>query len=634
MNLNDKLKESQNIEKNFKIIKNEENNSNKIVLEDLNKRIKCNIFPPSQNNLNINNINKEGKDKLNEAIKNKNILKDKDKEIEQLQIIYQNELDELNKLKKELSNLKQVANNNNNSNKMSPKDIKRKLLSLENKYSELLKDKSEKEKELSNLLIKMKKSSDILNQTSIKLEEINSENFSLKNLNNKLKEKKKEKNEKKNELKLRMNKYIEIEITNSTENNFDSKNYDNNVLDEELLYQKINDLKMKINEIEHFKNIYEDKKIDSKITKKLLNEYISKNKINKKIIEDNEEKLNNVVDIINNNINEIIEWIIYSFGELNECNEGKLNMNINGEIIKNIEEQKEKENDKYKPSLLYKCLIEKDEKIKNKYGLLKKRNESLESEYKEIYSKYIELQKINDEYEESIENSLKEKNKLIDELNTLNNFVNNLNEEDYTNEKKILENENPSIDEKKEKEYISQLKQEIEDLNKKYYSMVNEKDELEKKLNDIKEKELIKDKEKINQKNKDIIIIKNELNQKHNKNKKDFKNCDKKLNMYADQNAILKNNKILLNKKIQSLLNEINLKKKKKKKQEEIKNYENEKNNYFFNSNPNMDVNRDNYYSNRKIIEDLELKRENLLYDNKLLIKENQDLKDKLNNFF
>ena len=267
---------------------------------------------------------------------------------------------------------------------------------------------------------------------------------------------------------------------------------------------------------------------------------------------------------------------------------------------------------------------------------MKKRNDDLEQEYKEIYSKYIELQKLNDEYEEYIENNLKEKNKLVDELNTLKSFVNNLVDGNYPNEQENLENQNEQIsqNEEKEKENINILKQEIENLNEKYHSMINEKNELEKKLNDIKEKELNHQEEKINQRNKDIIIIKNELDRKQNKNNKDFKNCDKKLNMYADQNAILKNNKIMLNKKLQSLLNEINLKNIQIKKQEEIKNHENEKINNFFNNKISEDINGENYNPNKKLIKDLELKRENLLYDNKLLIKENQDLRTKLKVFF
>ena len=636
MNLNDDFKENQNKEKNNKAINKEENNSNKIVLEDLNSKIKYNNFPPFQNNSNIiKNINKaEQIDELSESVKQQNLLKYKDKEIEELQIINRNEEIELNNLKKELSNLKKITNMNdyNNSKKTNSKETENKILDLENKYNELSKVKIEKEKELSDLLIKMKKSSDNLNKVSIKLEEINSENFSLKNLNNKLKEKKREKSDKKNELKLKMNKYIEIEITNSTEN--DNNNYDNNILDEELLYQKINDLKMKINEIEQIKNIYEDKKLDYKINKNLLNDYISKDKINKKILEEREEKLNNLVSKINNSINELTEWIIYSFGEIIECNEEQININKKEEKI--VNEEILKDNDKYKPSLLYNCLMEKDEKIKNKYKLLKKRNDDLEQEYKEIYSKYIELQKLNDEYEEYIENNLKEKNKLVDELNTLKSFVNNLVDGNYPNEQENLENQNEQIsqNEEKEKENINILKQEIENLNEKYHSMINEKNELEKKLNDIKEKELIHQEEKINQRNKDIIIIKNELDRKQNKNNKDFQNCDKKLNMYADQNAILKNNKIMLNKKLQSLLNEINLKNIQIKKQEEIKNHENEKINNFFNNKISEDINGENYNPNKKLIKDLELKRENLLYDNKLLIKENQDLRTKLKVFF
>ena len=547
MNLNEDLKG------------NKENNlsNNRIVLEDLNSKIKYNNFPLFNNNIKINPLNKENENNNKKENENSKI---KNKEIEKLKILYNNGEIELKKLEKKLFETKENLKEN-----INIENEDKEVLILKKEYDEISNYKNNKDKELSELLNVMKKYSEELNEKSILLEEINTKNISLKSLNNKLKEKKKEKNNKKDELKIKMNKYIEIEI-NKTEENNDKINYDNNILDEELLYQKINDLKMKIKEIEQFKNIYEDQKLNLKITKKYLDDYFEKNKINKKIIEDNEEILNNLIYNINNTLNEIIEWIIYNFGEINDiiCQDNKIEKEEENEenIEKENKEQKKekeifKDNDKIKYFLLYKTLMEKNLNIKNKYNCLIKRKKKLESEYKEIYSKYNELNNINDNNKSCIENSLKQKNKLIDELNTLQKFVNDLNFYG-NNDKKISSNEDIIDNDKNKNEgegkKLYNLKLEIEELNEKYNNIFNENNILENQLNNIRENLLPKEEENNNKKNKNIIAIKNEINKKETKNNFEFKNCENKLIMFDKQNKMLKNNRKILFKNLCSFL--------------------------------------------------------------------------------
>ena len=205
---------------------------------------------------------------------------------------------------------------NEDENNIEDNEAKNKLYLLENKYNEIFEGKLEKEKELNELLYKIKEYSKELNEKSIKLEEINSENISIKNKNNILKEKKKEKNNKKDKLKMKMNEYIEIEINNNLEENTYKIDYDNNVLDEELMYQKINDLKMKINDlnnqIDSLKNYNNKLYIDCGQYQLMIQNLMCQNFI--------QNNLNNIININNNSQNDnLVKYIMFQFEIGKKC---------------------------------------------------------------------------------------------------------------------------------------------------------------------------------------------------------------------------------------------------------------------------------------------------------------------------
>ena len=101
MNLNEDLKG------------NKENNlsNNRIVLEDLNSKIKYNNFPLLNNNIKINPLNKENENNNKKENENSQI---KNKEIEKLKILYNNGEIELKKLEKKLFETKENLKENIN----------------------------------------------------------------------------------------------------------------------------------------------------------------------------------------------------------------------------------------------------------------------------------------------------------------------------------------------------------------------------------------------------------------------------------------------------------------------------------------------------------------------------------------
>ena len=281
-----------------------------------------------------------------------------------------------------------------------------------------------------------------LKKISLELEEINSVNVPLKSKNNKLKKELKEKELYIKELKSKLNKN---NIGNKTDDDIEDKAdiyYKNdNDMDEELLQQKINDLKKEIKNIEKYNqnnHKLEEKNANDKMTRKFLDDYIIKNKISQKIVEENEEKLSDLIENLNDNINILVDWIIPNFGEIkNDKKIDDLDINlIKKEINKNKDSKEDKDKDKglsndyekAKFSSFCNYLKEKNQKIQNKYDFLIKRNEDLESEHNQLLSKLNELQKENDYDINYLENYSTERNKLIDELNTLNQYAIDLDE--------------------------------------------------------------------------------------------------------------------------------------------------------------------------------------------------------------
>ena len=159
---------------------------------------------------------------------------------------------------------------------------------------------------------------------------------------------------------------------------------------------------------------------------------------------------------------------------------------------------------------------------------------------------------------------------------------------------------------------------------------MKEKEQLEKQLNEKQRSELSKEGERAKKMTKSLIVMKNELNKKSNKNLINFKNNEEKLILFRKQNKELNNEKIALENELRCLLNEVNLKNIQIKKQEEIYKYGKENNiNYINNVNNNKDK-KEEKNKNKKLIKALEIDRENLFNDNKVLLRDNQLLKDEL----
>lgn len=160
MNLNNELNSNQEKDKK----KDDEKYKNTIILEDLHSKSKYNDFLLLQNNINQININ--------------NYPNNTKKRVFQNQL--KNNSNEVLDLKEELS-----LYYNSNINNIDNNEIHNKIIFLENKYNEINKDKIKKENELTILLNDMKKYSQDLNEISLKYEETNAENNSLKNTNTK-----------------------------------------------------------------------------------------------------------------------------------------------------------------------------------------------------------------------------------------------------------------------------------------------------------------------------------------------------------------------------------------------------------------------------------------------------------------
>ena len=82
------------------------------------------------------------------------------------------------------------------------------------------------------------------------------------------------------------------------------------------------------------------------MTRKFLDDYIIKNKISQKIVKENEEKLSDLIENLNDNINILVDWIIPNFGEIkNDKKIDDLDINL---IKKEINKNKDSKEDKDK----------------------------------------------------------------------------------------------------------------------------------------------------------------------------------------------------------------------------------------------------------------------------------------------
>ena len=570
--------------------------------EKKNTQINYDQIKKEKNDLIINSkeleqsLKKINQDKKQLEIKNSNIQKELD-EKNLLIENYKNQLLNLqNILDESQSQLKEIENKYNEKvkefnilkNKSQNKDIKSKeienilnkkekdIFNIKNENITIKEELKNKNNELSNLKNK-------LNQSSLDIEEMQNK---IKNLNNKIKEKDDEilrinetnknlkiDNEKNNNL-LKTYKdeldQAKKEISENKENLkiFQKTENDNNYLKIQLIQLNLNisELSKKVveknNENEKLKNDLLTKDIKIEQDNKILNKINSDNalekqnfvKLNKKLIED-EEQLKKNKNLINNyesklkEIKSNYQELKEKFEKSNKENEAKIK-----DIIANYENVlKNKENfhenvisENKKNNLIINELNKSNEQLKKKNNEL---NNVIQLKNNEINNikKNLEENKVNKINEKEFQNIFKlnneltEKNKELEKKEKEN--INKLNE--YQNkEMKYLNKLNEYAN--KEKEYINKINEYItkeKEFNEMRNKINDEKLLLENGQNTINNeiKELEQKKYQINNEIYNLTLKLSELEQKVKEKKDEYEKLISDINKKNDNKDIIAN---------------------------------------------------------------------------------------------
>jgi hypothetical protein len=414
-----------------------------------------------------------------------------------------------------------------------------------------------------------------LNDSSLKIKNLNDDIFFLQNENRKLIEEKEFNKKNINDFQNNYNKYNQILLENNNNKaiiqNLNKElleykmDYNNEINKNKSLNEKIMALISKCKEYENIQKTFKDASNDLQMAKKQITEINLRN-------QENEQFINTLYSDINDNISLLVKYINKNFS-LNKKNNENSNMNINIQnMLKKIEE------------INFESLLDVLElKKKEIFDFSNVVSNGLEASDRENKI----LMEENNKLKEEINTIIFENKKLNSENIKLNNIINEINSDMITSKK------NEEI-----------LKQKLNDI-------IDEKEEINNKLfNELNQNKNIF--EKLKEDNTNLFLMNNNLNEELQilKNK-EFEN--------EQENNNLRLNCQILEKKIKGIQTELDLKNIQIQNQEEIINRRNE------NDNSNILEN------DSAMIKQLKIDRDNLINDNVLLINQNNILRQKLN---
>ena len=571
------------------------------------------------------------------------LLKEKDIKIEQLQ----NDINSLHKtvldLKEENSTIKQTIEENeitikNIQLRYNAKDDENKKLRVEydNKITLLHKEKKVIEAKTSQLVEIIKQYSKELSDYSIHIESIEAEKKTLSALNQKLNERNDE------NIKL-LNQYKnEIEkIDNLTKENYslhhqieqlqkdceDIKIDNDNLIKNKKSYENhIAELTSKCAQYESLQKSYDELSNEFISLKSTMSQVEINNNINLNRANDAENELNTLSISINNSLISLVEWIETYFGINYDYEIPQIpNANIN-----NI-----------KFDILYDCLTKKKNKINDymkQYEQMNKENQNRIGELLEQISKLqndnnkykkdmIDIKKsmvVNEEKVQTISRDISMKDDVINDLKKqnekiegdYNSLIEMINMKVYNTINDIL-NKNKSLI-----KFFAQDQKNNVDCNKidllennlyKLFNFINLLIEDYSKSTSMNES-------LSNELNQQKNIIENEISNRISSYSKTIKNNEAMIRKLSDENQTLQEKLRFIEKKLNGLQTENELKDLQIKSQEEIINRRKKK----------SDTSSMSVRSDDSMLKNLEADKQKLLTDNILLINDNKYLKEQL----
>ena len=447
----------------------------------------------------------------------------------------------------------------------------------EMKIDKISQEKKMLEEKINQLVDIVRQYCNELNDSSLKIKNLNDDIFFLQNENRKLIEEKEQNKKNINDFQNNFNKYNQILLENNnnkiTIQNLNKElleykmDYNNELNKNKSLNEKIMTLVSKCNEYEQIQKTFKDASNDLQVAKKQINEINLRN-------QENEQFINTLYNDINDNIELFVKYINKNFG-LNKNNNENSISNNNFNIKKNLKKIEE---------INFESLLDilelKKKEIIDFSNVISTGLEASDRENKILIEE-------NSKLKEEINSIIFENKKLNSENIKLNNIINEINTDMITSKK------NEEI-----------LKQKLNDIN-------DEKDEINNKLfNELNQNKNIF--EKLKEDNTNLFLMNNNLNEELQIMKnREFQN--------EQENNNLQLNCQILEKKIKGLQTELDLKNIQIQNQEEIINRRNDNNNSNIIENDSV------------IIKQLKSDRDNLINDNVLLINQNNILRQKLN---
>ena len=447
----------------------------------------------------------------------------------------------------------------------------------EMKIDKISQEKKMLEEKINQLVDIVRQYCNELNDSSLKIKNLNDDIFFLQNENRKLIEEKEQNKKNINDFQNNFNKYNQILLENNnnkiTIQNLNKElleykmDYNNELNKNKSLNEKIMTLVSKCNEYEQIQKTFKDASNDLQVAKKQINEINLRN-------QENEQFINTLYNDINDNIELFVKYINKNFG-LNKNNNENSISNNNFNIKNNLKKIEE---------INFESLLDilelKKKEIIDFSNVISTGLEASDRENKILIEE-------NSKLKEEINSIIFENKKLNSENIKLNNIINEINTDMITSKK------NEEI-----------LKQKLNDIN-------DEKDEINNKLfNELNQNKNIF--EKLKEDNTNLFLMNNNLNEELQIMKnREFQN--------EQENNNLQLNCQILEKKIKGLQTELDLKNIQIQNQEEIINRRNDNNNSNIIENDSV------------IIKQLKSDRDNLINDNVLLINQNNILRQKLN---
>ena len=449
----------------------------------------------------------------------------------------------------------------------------------EMKIDKIMREKKILEDKINQLVDIMRQYCNELNDSSLKIKNLNDDIFFLQNENRKLIEEKELNKQNINNFKNNYNKYNQILSENNNNKSIIENlnkelleykmDYNNQINKNKALNERLITLANKCSEYENIEKTFKDASNDLQIAKKQITEINLRN-------QENEHFINSLYNDINENISLIIKYINMNFSINKKSNNSEYDFNqINNDDILNSLKKIDEVN--FEP--LLEILENKKKEIYDFSNVISNGLEASDRENKILIDE-------NDKLKEELNTLIFENKKLNSENIKLNNIINNINTDMINNKKsaEIL------------RQKLNEVSEEKEELNNRLINGLNQNKDIF---------------EKLKEDNANLIIMNNNLQEELQilKNQ-DFQN--------EQENNNLKLNCQILDKRIKGLQTELDLKNIQIQNQEEIISRRND------NNSSNILENDSN------IIKRLKTDRDNLINDNVLLINQNNLLRQQL----